>query len=188
MNRYDDDHRRILLEVATESIAHGLQHHQAIPLDVSTYPQLLREHRASFVTLRRASELRGCIGGLEPHRPLVMDVAEHAYAAAFNDPRFAALTPSEFNDLQVHISVLGPSEPIHFDDEEDLLGQLRPKVDGLVLEEPQLGQRGTFLPDVWQSLPEPKQFLGQLKKKAGLPGDYWSATIRVHRYTTESLE
>ena len=115
-------------------------------------------------------------------------MAEHAYAAAFNDPRFAPLTPSEFGDFHVHISVLDPSEPIRFADEEDLLGQLRPKVDGLVLEEPQLGRRSTFLPDVWQSLPEPKQFLGQLKKKAGLPGDYWSATIRVHRYTTESLE
>ncbi|BAU49519.1 AMMECR1 domain-containing protein [Sulfurifustis variabilis] len=141
--------------------------------------------RASFVTIEVEERLRGCIGTLEAHRPLVVDVVENAYSAAYHDPRFPALTWPEFERLSLHISILSVPEPLAFESEEDLLRQLRPGVDGLILAE---GHRhGTFLPAVWHALPDPREFLRHLKHKAGLPPEYWSASIRVARYTAESI-
>jgi AmmeMemoRadiSam system protein A len=115
----------------------------------------------------------------------VQDVADHAFAAAFEDPRFLPVQKEELPELQIHISVLSPSEPLHFSSEEELLAQLRPGVDGLILH---LGQRrATFLPAVWKSLPDPYTFLVQLKQKAGLPIDFWSDELQVERYTTDSF-
>jgi len=131
------------------------------------------------------TSLRGCIGTLEPQWALVLDVAKNARAAAFEDPRFPALTWPEFDRLEAHVSVLSMPEPMQFESEEDLLAQLRPGVDGLILEES--FYRGTFLPAVWESLAEPQEFLRHLKQKAGLHPDYWSDTIKVQRYTTESI-
>ena len=130
-------------------------------------------------------ELHGCIGTLEAERSLIIDVVKNAYAAAFRDPRFAALTRSEFQHLDIHISVLSRPEPVHCTSEGDLLRQLRPGVDGLTLIEGR--QRGTFLPAVWETLPGPREFLHHLKQKAGLPVDYWSDTIRFERYTADSI-
>jgi AmmeMemoRadiSam system protein A len=130
-------------------------------------------------------ELRGCIGSLEAYRPLVEDVAHNAYAAAFSDPRFTPLSETELIDVEFHISVLTPAAPMHFESEADLLSQLRPGIDGLVLED--AGHRGTFLPSVWESLPDAAQFLQHLKMKAGLPADYWSDNLKVSRYTSESF-
>ena len=146
---------------------------------------VLRVPRATFVTLHVDAQLHGCIGTLEARRPLVEDVAHNARAAAFEDPRFPALTAPEFERLQIHISVLGVPEPIQFDSEEGLLRQLRPHVDGLILEAGP--HRGTFLPAVWDELPAPQDFLRHLKRKAGLPADYWSRDLRVRRYTVESI-
>jgi AmmeMemoRadiSam system protein A len=129
--------------------------------------------------------LRGCIGTLQAFRPLVEDVAHNAYAAAFHDPRFPRLSAKEYAQLHYHISILSTPEPVKFKDEQDLLAQLRPGIDGLVLEEGLY--RGTFLPQVWESLPEPKTFLRHLKQKAGLHPDYWSTTIKVQRYTVEEI-
>jgi AmmeMemoRadiSam system protein A len=112
-------------------------------------------------------------------------VARNAEAAAFEDPRFAPLTLAEWGDLQIDISVLNPPEPMSFQSEQDLIRQLRPGVDGLVLQEN--FYRGTFLPSVWQQLPEPREFLRQLKRKAGLDPDYWSSAIQVQRYTTSTI-
>lgn len=176
---------RLLLDLARESIAHGLRTGRPLKVDPSAYPEPLRGNAATFVTLTRDGELRGCIGTLEAYQPLVVDVAEHAYAAAFRDPRFAALTEAEFPRLRLSISILSAPEPMSFEDEADLLRQLRPGVDGLILEED--GLRGTFLPSVWESLPTPVEFLRHLKRKAGLPYDYWSKTLRVSRYTAEHL-
>jgi AmmeMemoRadiSam system protein A len=113
-------------------------------------------------------------------------VAENAYAAAFRDPRFPPVSESEFTQLEYHISLLTPAEPLQFRDEADLISQLQPNVDGLVLEDGR--HRGTFLPSVWESLPDRKQFLQQLKLKAGLSPDYWSDTVKVSRYTVEDVE
>jgi AmmeMemoRadiSam system protein A len=112
-------------------------------------------------------------------------VASNAYSAAFEDPRFAPLERGEFERLDIHLSLLSAPEPIQFGSEKDLLAQIRPSLDGLVLEEG--ARRGTFLPSVWEQLPDPVEFLRHLKRKAGLPADYWSATLRVSRYTSESI-
>ena len=141
--------------------------------------------RASFVTLHRQGELRGCIGHLEGVQPLVVDVAENAFAAAFRDPRFPPLAEPELAGLALHISVLTPATELEFESEQDLVAQLRPGIDGLILQEG--AARGTFLPSVWESLPDPHQFLAQLKRKAGLPSDHWSERIRVFRYETEAF-
>lgn len=155
-------------------------------MDLARYPAALRRPAATFVTLKRTGELRGCIGGLTAKQALVLDVAENAAAAALRDPRFYPLTFDELVGLHIHISVLSALAPLTFSSEAELLAQLRPGVDGLLLE---VGAtyRGTFLPSVWDTLRDPADFLVQLKRKAGLPGDYWSAELRVSRYTTESF-
>lgn len=179
------EERAILLDLARRSIAHGLDHGTALRVDPADYPEPLRAERAAFVTLHRDGELRGCIGHLEACQALVSDVAENAFAAAFRDPRFPPLTRQEASRLAVHISVLSPAEPMTFSSEADLLAQIRPGVDGLILRDG--FARGTFLPSVWESLPQPRDFLNHLKRKAGLPTDHWSDRIRVERYTTESF-
>jgi len=175
--------RATLLDVARASIQHGLRHRQALAVNPGDYPETLRPLRATFVTLEIGGQLRGCIGALTAYQPLVQDVAAHAYAAAFEDPRFAELRPDELPKLEIFISVLSPPEPMQFSSEEDLLKQVRPGVDGLILEFRHY--RATFLPAVWESLPDPYVFLAQLKHKAGLPLDFWSPELRVERYTTE---
>ena len=175
--------RATLLDVARASIQHGLHHRQALAVNPDDYPETLRPLRATFVTLEIGGQLRGCIGALVAYQPLVQDVAAHAYAAAFEDPRFPELRPDEFPKLEIFISVLAPPEPMRFSSEEDLLKQVRPGVDGLIIQFRHY--RATFLPAVWESLPDPYLFLAQLKHKAGLPLDFWSPELRVERYTTE---
>ena len=175
----------LLRQVAFEAVEYGIRNGRHLPVETSRYPALLQNPGASFVTLKIAGLLRGCIGSLEAYQPLVNDVAHNAYAAAFSDPRFQPVSKDELENLEFHISVLTPTVTITFDSEEDLLKQIRPGIDGLVLEENQ--HRGTFLPAVWESLPDAKSFLQHLKQKAGLPQDYWSESIKVSRYTTESF-
>jgi AmmeMemoRadiSam system protein B/AmmeMemoRadiSam system protein A len=141
----------------------------------------LQEIAASFVTLTRHGKLRGCIGSLQAHRPLVEDVKANAKAAAFLDPRFSPLTQTEFATTRVEVSLLSPSEPLQFGSEEEALRLIRPGVDGLILEHN--GSRGTFLPQVWDSIPEPAEFLRQLKRKAGLEPDFWAPDLGLLRYT-----
>jgi AmmeMemoRadiSam system protein A len=175
--------RQRLLAVAAASVRHGLRHGRALTVDPRDYPPALQAPRATFVTLELEGQLRGCIGTLEAVRPWVADVAENAYGAAFRDPRFPALRPEEYPRLHLAISVLSPAEPIRFSSEQDLLDQLRPGVDGLILSDGR--RRGTFLPAVWAQLPDPVSFLGHLKLKAGLSPSHWSDTVRVERYTTD---
>ncbi|WP_300970781.1 AmmeMemoRadiSam system protein A [Thiocapsa sp.] len=182
---YRAEERRMLLGIAAQSIEHGLNHGRPLEPDPHEYPTALQAERATFVTLQIEYELRGCIGVLEAIRPLVVDVARNAYAAAFEDPRFPPLTRAELPRLDIHLSVLSPWEPMHFGSESDLLEQIRPGIDGLILEE--RGRRGTFLPSVWEDLPDPTDFFEHLRHKAGLPSRYWSETLAVSRYTTESF-
>jgi AmmeMemoRadiSam system protein A len=135
---------------------------------------------ATFVTLTQYGELRGCIGTLEAHRPLLVDVRENALAAAFRDPRFLPLTAREQEFTSVEVSLLTPARPMEFEHEEHLLAQLRPGTDGIVLSYGHY--RSTFLPQVWDSLPEPRQFMAQLKRKAGLPADFWAESLNISRY------
>jgi uncharacterized protein len=175
-----DEQRNALLTLARDSIRHGLAHGRPLRIDLSNLASDLKVERATFVTLLLHGHLRGCIGTLEAHRPLAEDIAANAYAAAFRDPRFPPVTRAEADELEIHLSLLTPAERLTFASEAQLLDQLRPGVDGLILEEG--ARRGTFLPSVWESLPEPRQFLRHLKQKAGLPEDYWSDTLTVSRY------
>ncbi|MGM0412763.1 MAG: AmmeMemoRadiSam system protein A [Pseudomonadota bacterium] len=151
-----------------------------------TEPPALTEPGAAFVTLQHDGDLRGCIGSLEAYRPLGEDVIANARAAAFRDPRFPPLQPAELPGLHVEVSVLTAPEPLPFNDETDLLDQLQPGVDGLILEAG-ARHRGTFLPAVWESLPEPQRFLAELRRKAGLPADYPLTETRLWRYTTHAF-
>lgn len=185
MNKYFENDKKLLLKLALEAINYGLKNHRVMPVDINEYPENLREQGASFVTLQINKRLRGCIGSLQAYRPLVQDIVHNAYAAAFADPRFSPLTDIELANIEIHISILNKPEIMQFSSEEDLIRQLRPGIDGLILSDK--GHRGTFLPAVWESLPEPRLFLAHLKLKAGLPQDYWSDTLTVQRYTVESI-
>ncbi len=178
----DKQYDKLLLSLARESITHGLDYRQPLPIKPAEYPKALQQAGASFVTLEKQNRLRGCIGTLEAYRPLVVDIAENAFAAAFRDPRFTPLQTDELSELQIHISLLTPPEPLPVKDETELLHQLRPGIDGLILQDGR--HRATFLPSVWESLPTQQQFVAQLKLKAGLPVDYWSDTLRFERYQT----
>lgn len=183
--RLSPEARSTLLTLARESIDRGLAGQPAPQIEPETYPAALQERRACFVTLTRKGELRGCIGHLEAKQPLLLDVVENAWSAAFRDPRFPPLTVTEMKDLSIQISVLTPPVRLFFTSEQDLIEDIRPGIDGLILEEGR--HRGTFLPSVWDSLPEPAAFLQHLKTKAGLPTDHWSDQIRIYRYETESF-
>ncbi len=180
-----DQHRALLHDLAYQSIRHGLEAGEALDIDIDEYPAELGEKRATFVTLHRNEELRGCIGILKPVRPLAEDIAYNAWAAAFGDSRFSPVSPDELDDLDIHISILAAPEEMEFTSEADLLQQIRPGIDGLILEDGI--NRGTFLPSVWQSLEDPEEFLNHLKLKAGLTKNHWSDRIKVKRYTVEEF-
>ena len=172
--------------VAREAIERGVREGRETSPDPLAFPPALREPRASFVTIRRQGELRGCTGTLVAARPLVCDVARNAWRAAFRDPRFPPLAAGELAGLEVSVAVLSALEALPAASEAELLSALRPGVDGLVLEAD--GRSATFLPAVWASLPEPREFLDHLRAKAGLAPGYWSPALRFRRYTaTEAL-
>ncbi|HEC13492.1 MAG TPA: AmmeMemoRadiSam system protein A [Acidiferrobacteraceae bacterium] len=184
LKMFNNAQHTALTELAHKSITHGVRHGGPIKVELDRYDPALRVQGACFVTLHKQDQLRGCIGSLQTKRALVEDVAQNAYAAAFQDPRFSPMQENELEDLSVHISVLSQPESLNFSTEDELLKKIRPGVDGLILING--GHRGTFLPSVWDALPQPKAFLRQLKLKAGLAEDYWSDSIKIERYTTES--
>lgn len=141
----------------------------------------LAEHGACFVTLTQEGELRGCIGSLQAHRPLLADIKSNAVSAALRDPRFTPLSVEELDITAVEISLLSQSQEMLFRDEADALAQLRPGVDGIIFEYGRY--RSTFLPQVWESLAQPRQFLAMLRRKAGLPEDFWAEGVKLSRYT-----
>ncbi|MGM0434371.1 MAG: AmmeMemoRadiSam system protein A [Pseudomonadota bacterium] len=181
------EHRSMLLTLARDSIREGFETGRPLAVDPAQWPEALQREGASFVTLKRPDgSLRGCIGTLEARQPLVTDVAEHAHAAAFRDPRFQPLASHELAEVHLALSILSRPEPLPVASEAELLATIEPGEDGLILEDG--AHRGTFLPAVWESLPEPEDFVRQLKRKAGLPPDHWSSTLTVRRYRTESFD
>ncbi|MCU7837253.1 MAG: AmmeMemoRadiSam system protein A [gamma proteobacterium symbiont of Taylorina sp.] len=182
---YSQTERDLLHKIARDSILSGLEQGTPLTIKASDYPEVLQKKQASFVTLNINHNLRGCIGTLSAYRSLVDDIAHNAHAAAFSDPRFPALTVHEYQQLDYHISVLSDTSPMQFSSEQDLLTQIRPQIDGLILEDN--GRRGTFLPSVWEQLPKTEDFWTHLKHKAGLSADHWSKTLQVNRYTVESF-
>ena len=170
---------RVLIAIAREAIAAAAEWRGR---EEWSEPWL-REHGASFVTLRNRGELRGCIGSIEAHRPLGADVAHNAFAAAYRDPRFAPLETAERALVDVEVSVLSPHTPVAAASEADAIAQLRPHVDGVVF---QYGfNQSTFLPQVWESIPDPLDFLMELRLKARLPARFWHPDVKLSRYTVD---
>ena len=172
---------RVLIQIARSAIEDALG--RSVP-GVRDDEHWLRQPGASFVTLERHRELRGCVGTLEARRSLGEDVSENARLAAFRDRRFAPLTLPELEGLEIKVSVLGRPEPLAVGSEADLLALLRPGIDGLVLEHG--SRRATFLPQVWEHLTEPRAFLERLREKAGLPSGFWADDLRFRRYGVQS--
>ena len=179
-------HKDVIINTAAASIKYGLQHQCSPPLVLDSYPEDLRQHGAAFVTLKKHDQLRGCIGTLEAHRPLIFDISENAYAAAFRDPRFQPVIEPELSTIHISVSILTPPIPIEPCSEQALLTLLRPGQDGLIIEEGI--HRATFLPSVWEALPSPTDFVGALKQKAGFDQNYWSDNIKLFRYQTICIE
>ena len=174
------DEEKMLLALARASIQYGLKYGGPLEIELANHPLRLTETGAAFVTLEKRGELRGCIGSVKAHRPLVADVAEHAWNAAFRDPRFPPLTELEYDQLSIEISILTQPEEMSFTSEKDLLAQIQPGRDGLIFEDGY--RRGLFLPAVWEKIPDVTEFFHHLKQKAGLPVDHWSNSVRVQRF------
>ena len=172
-----DERGSVLLPIARASISSALGRVQ----QAAEQAVWLQEKGACFVTLTQQGELRGCIGTLEAHRTLLQDVKANAHAAAFRDPRFAPLAATELDQTEVEISLLSAMQPLQFSGERDALTQLKPGVHGVVFE---FGRhRSTFLPQVWEQLPNVVEFMAHLKYKAGLPPDFWAEEVRLSCYT-----
>ena len=166
------EEQKILLRLARESIERAVKGEELPPLDLPTLPSSLREEGASFVTLTSRGKLRGCIGSLEPYESLAEDVREHAAGAALKDPRFPPVSEDEVSGLEIEVSRLTRPVQLDYRDANDLLSKLRPHVDGVILRaDPH--RRATFLPQVWEKIPNPAEFLDNLCYKMGVESDLW---------------
>ncbi|WP_164503403.1 AmmeMemoRadiSam system protein A [Pleionea sediminis] len=179
------DDKNNLLKVARQSVEYFLKFGDQFNAELDNYSSNLQQPAASFVTLYQQQKLRGCIGHLQAINPLVIDVSKNAYSAAFQDPRFPSVANEELKQIQFSISVLSEPIAISVSDETELLSRLKPGVDGLTLKEGV--HHATFLPSVWESLVEPREFLSQLKVKAGFPPTYWSEGMSFEVYQTDSF-
>lgn len=173
-------HEPTLLSTAATSIQTGLAQEKPAAVNPATFPDDLAAQCGSFVTLEKEGRLRGCIGTIQAYRPLIVDVSENAYGAAFRDPRFQPVEQQELEVLSLSISVLSPMQPLSFGSEAELLDQLVPNETGLLIHDQ--GHRAVFLPQVWESLPEKTQFLGKLRIKARLPETHWSASFEAWQF------
>jgi len=167
----------VLLLIARAAIARELGRTHPAHEDA----EWLQDPGACFITLKQGENLRGCIGTLRAHRPLLEDVKANAVSAAFRDPRFSPLSPDELDSTRLEISLLSSLESLAFENEHHALSQLRPGTDGIVFEYGY--HQSTFLPQVWEELPDPMEFMASLKHKAGLPPDFWDAEVKLARYT-----
>jgi hypothetical protein len=178
--------RSLLLKLARQALEAGVRGEVLPPLDLQSLPPALRQPGASFVTLTRQGKLRGCVGALEPYQPLAEDVREHAIAAALQDYRFPPVQPAELPEIKIEISRLTLPQELDYTSPEDLLARLRPGVDGVTLIDGRL--RATFLPQVWEKLPDAPTFLDHLCYKMGAPEDLWRRKkLRVQTYQVEEF-
>lgn len=163
--------KKLLLSIARQAVEFSAKKLSLPTLDLSDLPDSLCGLGASFVTLTRFGELRGCIGALEARQPIALDVQEHAAAAAVNDYRFLPVRPEEVNEINIEISLLTPSQALEYSSPQDLLNKLRPGVDGVILKHG--FNRATFLPQVWEKIPDKEEFLSHLCMKMGTSPDLW---------------
>jgi uncharacterized protein len=181
-----DGERQTLLRLAREALENGVKGKSPPPLDQSTLTLTLRENGASFVTLTINDGLRGCIGALEAYQPLAEDVREHAIAAALQDPRFPPVDESELNRIRIEVSRLTAPHPLEYSSSEDLLKKVRPHMDGVILKHDH--RRATFLPQVWEKIPDPAEFLNHLCQKMGARSNLWCDTkLQVYVYQVEEF-
>ncbi|HXM71266.1 MAG TPA: AmmeMemoRadiSam system protein A [Thermoanaerobaculia bacterium] len=178
-------HGAALLALARRSIAWHLAEGTTMACALGAQPRELRARRAAFVTLSAEGRLRGCVGTPVAWRPLVEDVIDNAAAAAVKDMRFEPLALAELEHVAIALSLLSPPAPLPAENEEALIAELVPGRDGLILSEGTC--KAIFLPQVWEHLAQPRQFLAQLKLKAGLPENHWSPRLAFQRFTSTSV-
>jgi AmmeMemoRadiSam system protein A len=180
------EEQQTLLRMAREAMEHGVRGEKLPPLNKEILSSHLREKGATFVTLTIRGELRGCIGALEAYQPLVEDVREHAIAAALEDPRFPPVRKAELSRIQIEVSRLTRPIPLEYKDAEDLLSKLRPHIDGVILKGDY--RRATFLPQVWEKIPDPVQFMNNLCYKMGASENLWRIKhLNVLTYQVEEF-
>lgn len=183
---YSPEERRTLLLLARRAVVQAARHADApdVPDSISAH---LRQKKGAFVTLTQNGQLRGCIGDIFPEDPLVEAVINNARNAALRDPRFSPVMPDELGSIEIEVSVLSVPKPLPFSSPENLLGRLRPRVHGVVLHVD--GSRATFLPQVWEQLPNAVDFLNHLSAKAGRTPSAWRGSgTEVETYTAEAFE
>jgi AmmeMemoRadiSam system protein A len=185
-DRLTDQEKSILLRLARESMEYAVRHEPVPAIELEALPPCLQTHGASFVTLTIRGALRGCIGALEPYQPLAMDVSEHAIAAALHDYRFPKVEPDELAQIKIEVSRLTLPVPLDYQAPEELLARLRPGIDGVTLRDE--GRRATFLPQVWEKIPDPADFLSNLCYKMGASPDLWKEKLlQVSVYQVEEF-
>lgn len=181
-----DGEKQALLRIAREAIENAVRGKSMPLLEKETLTPTLRENGASFVTLTIHDDLRGCIGALEAYQPLAEDVREHAISAALEDPRFPPVGEKELNRIKIEVSFLTKPQELNYSTGDDLLTKLRPQVDGVILKHG--FRRATFLPQVWEKIPEPEEFLSQLCYKMGAKPNLWrEAKLQVYVYQVEEF-
>jgi AmmeMemoRadiSam system protein A len=179
--------KKTLLRVARDAIVRAVNGEKLSPIILSDYSPNLQEDGVTFVTLTKTGKLRGCIGALEPYQPLVLDVQEHAKASAMNDFRFPNVREEELPHLKIEISRLTPIRPLHYSTPQELMSLLRVKVDGVLIKFG--GRRATFLPQVWEQVPDTARFLSQLCMKMGMRPELWrEQELEVFTYQVEKFE
>ena len=186
MSTLTNGEKQTLLRIAREAMESAVRGRALPPLEKESLPPALRENGASFVTLTIHDDLRGCIGALEAYQPLATDVREHAIAAALEDPRFPPVSENELNRIHIEVSYLTQPQELQYADGNDLLKKLRPHIDGVILKHG--FRRATFLPQVWEKIPEPEEFLRQLCYKMGAGPNLWrEAKLQVYIYQVEEF-
>lgn len=185
--RLTDGEKQTLLKLARESIELVVGEKTLPKLNLDSFTPFLQQKGASFVTLTIQKELRGCIGALEAYQPLVEDVREHAIAAALEDPRFLPVEKNELNRIRIEVSILSVPQALSYDSSEDLIKKIRPHVDGVTIK---YGERkATFLPQVWEKIPDPSEFMNQLCYKMIGKADLWRETkLQVFTYQVEEFQ
>lgn len=161
----------ILLTIARQALETAVGGKPLPQIDLDDLPPVLQAPGASFVTLTIDGNLRGCIGALDPYQPLAIDVQEHAIEAALQDYRFPRVHPEELPQIQIEVSALTPRARLAYTSPQDLVARLKPHIDGVILQDGL--RKATFLPQVWDKLPDPENFLSHLCMKMGRSGDLW---------------
>ncbi len=187
VNNLSEEQGKYLLSVARKTIKNALFPQEKEPIKEEGLPPVFYERRGTFVTLTEHGNLRGCIGHIVPQEPLIEGVKENAINAAFRDPRFRPLSPEEFDKIRIEVSVLTDPKPLDYTDAKDLLNKLRPGVDGVIIKKG--FHQATFLPQVWEQLPDKQEFLSHLCMKAGLSPEEWKkGSLEVLTYQVQAFE